>query len=61
MNNFQTFLYLARFGFEVTQSGKRPGNVFAYLQNEAQISITIELFERSPTIEYDEPVKEVEH
>jgi len=46
----------AELGFELIQSGERPGNVFAYLQNEAQSSILIELFERSQSIDYGEPV-----
>lgn len=34
-------------GFVVVQSGKRPGVEFAYLQNEAESSVIIELIERS--------------
>jgi len=47
----------AELGFELIQSGRRPGAVHAYLQNETQPSIVIELFERSEPIDYDEPVK----
>lgn len=43
---------LVKLGLEVVQSGRRLGNTFAYLQDEAHSSIIIELFERSHPINY---------
>jgi len=43
----ECIMRMKKLGFEVVQSGKRPGAEFAYLQNTEERSIIIEVLKRS--------------
>ena len=43
----ESIMRMKKLGFEVVQSGKRPGAEFAYLQNPEERSIIIELLKRA--------------